>query len=88
MGGRTSLTLAEGMAGMTENVFINIKTITVEVEVSEDGGHGVPIIQGGRFGDWALYVKDGLPAYDYSFLGLQRFTVAATNNTQGPHCIF
>jgi len=34
-------------------------------------------VQGGRFGGWALYVKDGVPAYDYNFLGLQRFTIAA-----------
>ena len=37
MGGRTSLTLAEGMTGMSENVFLNIKnksmTITAEIEV-------------------------------------------------------
>jgi arylsulfatase A-like enzyme len=81
MEGRTSLTLAEGMTGMTENIFINIKnrskTITAEVEVPEDGGNGAIIVQGGRFGGWALYVKDGVPAYDYNFLGLQRFTVAA-----------
>jgi arylsulfatase len=81
MAGRTSLTLAEGMTGMTENVFLNIKnkskTITAEVEVPEDGGNGAIIVQGGRFGGWALYVKDGVPAYDYNFLGLQRFTVAA-----------
>ncbi|MDZ7621976.1 MAG: arylsulfatase [Candidatus Competibacteraceae bacterium] len=42
MAGRTSLTLAEGMTGMTENVFLNIKnkskTITAEIEVPEDGG--------------------------------------------------
>jgi arylsulfatase A-like enzyme len=82
MAGRTSLTLAEGMTGMTENVFINIKnkskTITAEVEVPEDGGNGAVIVQGGRFGGWALYVKDGVPGYDYNFLGLQRFTVAGT----------
>jgi arylsulfatase len=82
MEGRTSLTLAEGMTGMTENVFLNIKnrsmSITAEVEVPRDGGNGAIIVQGGRFGGWALYVKDGIPAYDYNFLGLQRFTVAAT----------
>jgi arylsulfatase len=81
MAGRTSLTLAQGMTGMTENVFINIKnrskTITAEIEVPEDGGNGAIIVQGGRFGGWALYVKDGVPAYDYNFLGLQRFTIAA-----------
>jgi len=82
MAGRTSLTLAEGMVGMTENIFINIKnkskTITAEVDVPEGGGNGIILAQGGRFGGWALYVKDGYPGYDYNFLGLQRFTVAAT----------
>jgi arylsulfatase len=70
------------MTGMTENVFLNIKnkskTITAEVEVPSSGGNGAIIVQGGRFGGWALYVLDGVPAYDYNFLGLQRFTVAAT----------
>ena len=82
MAGRTSLTLAEGMTGMTENVFLNVKNksmkITAEVEVPEEGAHGAIIVQGGRFGGWALYVNDGVPAYDYNFLGLQRFTVAGT----------
>lgn len=35
-------------------------------------------MQGGRFGGWALYVKDGKPAYDYNFLGLQRASIAST----------
>ena len=39
--------------------------------------NGIIIAQGGRFGGWALSVKDGAPAYDYNFLGLQRFTVGA-----------
>lgn len=83
MAGRTSITLAEGMTGMTENVFLNIKnkskTITAEVEVPEGKtAKGIIIAQGGRFGGWALYAKDGVPAYDYNFLGLERFTVAAT----------
>ena len=75
MAGRTSLTLAEGMTGMTENVFLNIKnkskTITAEVEVPQGGANGAILVQGGRFGGWALYVKDGVPAYDYNFLGLR-----------------
>jgi arylsulfatase len=79
MAGRTSLTLSDGMDGMTENTFINIKnrskTITAEVEVGKDRGNGIILCQGGRFGGWALYVKDGKPAYDYNFIGLQRFTI-------------
>lgn len=26
----------------------------------------------------ALYVKDGIPAYDYNFLGMERYTVTAS----------
>ena len=81
MAGRTSLTLAEGMTGMMENVFISLKnksnTITAEVEVPKGGANGTILAQGGRFGGWSLYVKDGVPAYDYNFLGMQRFSVAA-----------
>jgi arylsulfatase A-like enzyme len=80
MAGRTSLTLAEGMTGIMESTFINVKnhskTLTAELEVPKDGGNGIIIAQGGRFGGWALYVKDGVPAYDYNFLGLQRTTIA------------
>ena len=82
MAGRTSMTLAQGMTGMTENVFLNMKnrstTITAEVEVPDGAkAHGAVIVQGGRFGGWALYVKDGVPAYDYNFLGMQVFTIAS-----------
>ncbi|RIK74392.1 MAG: arylsulfatase [Planctomycetota bacterium] len=81
MEGRKSLTLAEGMTGMLENVFINVKnqskTIAAEVEVPEGGGNGAILVQGGRFGGWALYVKDGVPAYDYNYLGLARTTIRA-----------
>jgi arylsulfatase A-like enzyme len=82
MAGRKSLALAEGMTGMLESVFINIKnrsnTVTAEVEVSKGGANGTLIAQGGRFGGWSLYVKNGVPAYDYNFLGLKRTTIAAS----------
>jgi Sulfatase len=92
MGGRTSITLAENMHGMMEGVFPNVKnrskTITAEIEVPADGGNGTLIAQGGRFGGWSLYVKDGVPAYDYNFLGLQRFSVAAAKKlAPGKHTI-
>ncbi len=81
MGDRTSLTLHDGMKGMSENVFINIKnrshTITAEVEIPAAGANGAVLVQGGRFGGWALYFKDGKPSYTYNFLGMQQFTVSA-----------
>jgi arylsulfatase len=82
MGDRTSLTLAEGMRGMMENIFINVKnrskTITADIDVPAQGVTGTILAQGGRFGGWSLYVKDGVPAYAYNFLGLQHVTIAGT----------
>jgi len=81
LGGRTSLTLYDGMNGMLENTFINVKnsskTITAEIEVPAGGSQGVILAQGGRFGGWALYVDEGKPAYSYNFLGLERYTVSS-----------
>jgi arylsulfatase A-like enzyme len=81
MAGRTSLTVFEGMAGMSENVFINTKnrshTITAEVTIPKGGANGVILAQAGRFGGWSLYLKNGKPTYTYNFLGLKRFTIAA-----------
>ncbi|MGZ8922794.1 MAG: arylsulfatase, partial [Methylosarcina sp.] len=81
MGGRTSLTLGEGMMGMMENVFIDVKnrskTITAELDIPEGGANGVIVAQGGRFGGWSLYVKDGKPAYTYNFLGLNSTTISS-----------
>ncbi|MGB0598764.1 MAG: arylsulfatase [Rubripirellula sp.] len=83
MGDRTSLTLYDGMDGMLENTFMNVKnrskTITAELEIPEGGANGVILTQGGRFGGWCLYMKDGKPVYTYNFLGLERFTVASPN---------
>jgi arylsulfatase len=81
MGDRKSLTLYEGMHGMLENVFINVKnqskTITAELEIPEGGASGVILSQGGRFGGWSLYMKDSKPVYTYNYLGLDRYTIAA-----------
>lgn len=81
MGGRTTLTLSEGMVGMSENVFINIKnrslSMTAELEIPQGGADGVILAQGGRFGGWSLYFKDGKPTYCYNFLGLQETKVTA-----------
>jgi arylsulfatase len=82
MGGRTSLTVYEGMTGMMENAFINVKnrshSITAEVEVPSGGANGVVIAQAGRFAGWSLYFTDGKPAYVHNFIGRQNYTVAAT----------
>jgi len=81
MAGRTSLTVHEGMIGMSENVFMNVKnrshTITADLEIPKQGANGVLLAQAGRFGGWSLYVKGGKPTYTYNWLGLQHQTVAS-----------
>ena len=81
MGERTSLTLGAGMDSMSENVFINIKnrslSITADLEIPEGGADGVILAQGGRFGGWSLYLKNGKPTYCYNFVGLKEYKVAA-----------
>ena len=52
-----------GMGRLSENSVVSIKnksfSVTAEVDVPDGGAEGVIIAQGGRFGGWAVYVKDG-----------------------------
>jgi len=47
------------------------------------GANGVIIAQGGRFGGWSLYLKDGQPAYWYNFLGFNQYK---GDGFEGPWC--
>ncbi|WP_136481949.1 arylsulfatase [Cognatitamlana onchidii] len=81
MGDRKSLTLAQGMEGMLENTFLNIKnnSKTIDANVSLEGkDSGIILCQGGKFGGWALYMKNGKPAYTYNYFGLDSYTIEAT----------
>lgn len=81
MEGRRTLTVYEGFGFLMENDFINTKNssfeIVAEVETKGAKTSGVIVSQGGRFGGWSLYVKNGKPTYMYNFLGLKRFSVVA-----------
>jgi hypothetical protein len=82
MGGRTSLTVYDGMVGLSENVFINVKkrshSITAELMVPDKGVEGVILAQAGRFGGWSLYVKDGKPTYTYNYLDQKRTSITSS----------
>jgi len=82
MGDRTSLTLGQGMEGLLENTFLNVKnnskTIVADVSLKGDD-EGIILCQGGQFGGWALYMDDGKPAYTYNWFGLERYTIEAPN---------
>src|SRR5260370_19182377 len=69
------------MAGRVENGTRDIKkrshTITAEIEVPQETAQGVIIAQGGRFGGWTLYAKDGKLKYCYNWLDRERYTLAS-----------
>jgi arylsulfatase A-like enzyme len=79
LGERTSITLYDGMQGMMENTFMNVKNrsvkITAELDIPKGGANGSILSQGGRFGGWSLFMKGGKVSYTYNFLGLERYTV-------------
>jgi arylsulfatase len=86
MGDRTSLTLFEGMEGLTENAFLNVKntSLTIEADVELSGkDRGVILAQGGKFGGWVLYMDKGRPTYTYNWFGLDAYTVQAPKPVQG-----
>jgi len=78
--GNTQLLFA-GMGRLSENSVVSIKnksfSITASISVPEGGAEGVLIAQGGRFGGWALHVKDGKAKFAYNLLGIQEFTTVS-----------
>jgi arylsulfatase A-like enzyme len=71
--------LFAGMGRLSENSVVNIKNkshaVTAEVVVPDGGAQGVIVAQGGAFGGWSLYAKEGRPTYCYNLFGLQQFKV-------------
>jgi hypothetical protein len=57
--------------------------IVAEVESGAQPANGVIVAQGGRFGGWALHVKDGIPMYTYNYLGLTRSVAAGKSKLPG-----
>jgi arylsulfatase len=67
-----------GMGRLSENSVVSIKnksfSVTAEVVVPDGGADGVIIAQGGRFGGWSVYAKNGKAKFVYNVLGIQEFT--------------
>jgi len=92
LGGRTSMTVYDGMTGIMENAFINVKgvrhTVTADVVLADAKTDGVIIAQAGYFGGWALYMKNGRAIHDYNFFGLSHTKVASKSAlAAGKHTI-
>lgn len=91
MEGRNSVTYGPGMKGMGVDIFIATPgksyTMTAEVDV-QAGANGVIVAQGGRFGGFSFYVKDGKPAFTYNYLGLEKWDLLSSQAlTPGKHTI-
>jgi arylsulfatase A-like enzyme len=74
-----SQVLFGGMSRLSENSVLVIKnkshSVTAQFDVPEGGAEGVIVAQGGAFGGWSLYLKEGKPVYCYNLFGLQRFKI-------------
>ena len=85
--------LFPGMKRLSENSVLDVKnrsfTVTAAVEARATGPtNGVIIAQGGKFGGWALYVKQGRARFVYNVLGMQEFVTEATEDVPpGSHQI-
>ena len=68
-----------GMGRLSENSVVNIKnksfSVTADIDVPDTGAEGVIIAQGGRFGGWAVYTRQGKLKFVYNVLGIQEFIV-------------
>jgi arylsulfatase len=81
MNGRTKMELFPGTSGIPEIAFINLKNTSFLIDADVEAGanaNGVILCQGGDFGGWTFYTADGKPVFTYNFVGLQLFTITAT----------
>ena len=63
-------------------------TITADIEVPADGGEGMLVTEGGRFGGWAFYLLKGKPVFVYNLLDLARPRVeSAKALSPGKHTV-
>jgi arylsulfatase len=79
----TTQVLFPGMKRLSEGSVIDVKnrsfSVTASIDTAARGQtNGVLIAQGGRFGGWALFVKESKAAFVYNLLGMQEFVTTAT----------
>jgi arylsulfatase A-like enzyme len=74
--GRTDFTYTGNLTGIPNsnapNVLARSFTISADVEVPEDGGDGMIVTDGGRFGGYGLYLLKGKPVFTYNLLALEK----------------
>ncbi len=53
--------------------------IVAEVNIPDHGADGMLFTQGGRFGGFGLFVKDGKLVYHYNLVGVDRYNIESEN---------
>ena len=70
------------MKRFSENSVISIKnksfSVTAQIVAPEAPLEGVVVAQGGAFGGWAFYAKQGTLRFVYNVLGLREFVTVQT----------
>lgn len=92
---RERFVLRPGAAPVPEELAPNLKVrkhaivASVELQGGADGtpSEGVLLAQGGRFGGFSLYVRDGALHYTYNFAGLEQTTITAPKVGPGRHVL-
>jgi arylsulfatase len=78
-----------GMGRLSENSVVSIKnrsfSVTADIDVPDSGADGVIIAQGGRFGGWCVYAREGTLKFAYNVLGIQTFTTEADTPIPAGH---
>ena len=76
--GRTEFSFPGPMTGISNGVAPSILnasyTFVADVTVPADGGNGMIITQGGRFGGYGFYIDKGKPTFDWNLVGLKHVT--------------
>ena len=90
LGNRTTQTFHESTQFLPEHAFLDIKNrsweTVAEVETEGASANGVIVHQGGYFGGWSLYIKDGTPSFHYNWFGVEQYSIKADSKLPSGKC--
>ena len=79
---RSRYELRQGAAPIPEEVAPNLKlrphSIVARFEIPSEGGNGVLLAQGGKFGGFSLWIRDNVVRFTYNFAGIETHEIVAT----------